>query len=88
LNNTAELMRERLAELNPVTLEIIDESAAHAGHAGAQSGGGHFRLIIVSEQFAGMNAVARHRAIYRLLGELMDQRIHALSINALTPSEV
>lgn len=88
MNNTAELMRERLAELQPVTLEIIDESAAHAGHAGAQSGGGHFRLIIVSEHFAGMNAVARHRAIYRQLGELMDQRIHALSINALAPSEV
>ncbi len=88
MNNTAELMRERLAELNPVTLEIIDESAAHSGHAGAQSGGGHYRLIIVSEHFAGMNAVSRHRAIYRQLGELMDQRIHALSINALTPSEI
>jgi len=88
LNNTAELMRERLAELHPVTLELIDESAAHAGHAGAQSGGGHFRLIIVSERFAGINAVARHREIYRLLGDLMDQRIHALSINALAPSEV
>jgi BolA family transcriptional regulator, general stress-responsive regulator len=86
--NTVELMRERLAALAPESLEIIDQSAAHAGHAGAASGGGHFHLIIVSNRFAGMNAISRHRAIYQHLGDLMNGRIHALSIHALTPSEL
>lgn len=84
---TGDLIRQRLAGLEPQTLEIIDESAAHAGHAGAASGG-HFRLIIVSNHFAGMNAVSRHRAIYQALGDLMSGRVHALSINALTPDEL
>ena len=87
MSDTAELIRERLAGLEPESLEIIDDSAAHAGHAGAASGGGHFRLIIVSNRFAGMNAVSRHRLIYQQLGDLMSGRIHALSINALTPNE-
>lgn len=88
MNDTAEAIRQRLDPLEPESLEIVDESAAHAGHAGAASGGGHFRLTIVSNRFAGMNAVARHRAIYQHLGDLMSGRIHALSITALTPSEL
>lgn len=88
MSSTLELLRQRLTDLEPETLEIIDESAAHAGHAGAASGGGHFRLIIVSKRFAGMNAVSRHRAIYQSLGDLMSNRIHALSITALTPDEL
>lgn len=88
MSYTAELIRQRLAALEPETLEIMDESAAHAGHAGAASGGGHFRLIIVSNRFANMNAVSRHRTIYQQLGDLMNGRIHALSITALTPSEL
>ncbi|NTV95878.1 MAG: BolA family transcriptional regulator [Thiobacillus sp.] len=81
-------MRQRLAGLEPETLEIIDDSAAHAGHAGAAGGGGHFRLVIVSNRFAGMNAVSRHRLVYQQLGDLMSGRIHALSINALAPGEL
>lgn len=88
MSATAEAIRQRLAVLEPETLEIVDQSAAHAGHAGAASGGGHFRLTIVSNRFAGMNAVARHRAIYQYLGDLMSGRIHALSITALAPSEL
>lgn len=88
MNATITLMRQRLAGLEPETLEIVDESAAHAGHAGAASGGGHFRLIIVSNRFAGMNALSRHRAIHQALGDLMSGRIHALSITALTPEEL
>lgn len=61
---------------------LDDESHLHAGHAGAQSGRGHFRLRIVSTAFAGLTPVARHRAVYAALGELMQTDIHALSIDA------
>lgn len=87
MSEMIELMRERLAGLAPTALEIEDESAQHAGHAGAKSGGGHYRMTIVSPQFAGLNSVARHRVVYQALGDLMGKRIHALSINAFTPEE-
>lgn len=77
-------IRERLAVLEPERLELVDQSAAHAGHAGS-SGGGHFSLLIVSKQFAGLTPVARHQAVYRALGDLMDGRVHALSIKAQAP---
>lgn len=80
-------MRQKLAALAPADLVIEDESAAHAGHAGAQSGGGHYRLRIIAEQFAGMLPIARHRLIYATLDDLMQRDIHALSIEALTPDE-
>ncbi|MBK6742764.1 MAG: BolA family transcriptional regulator [Hydrogenophilales bacterium] len=80
------LICERLAILEPEHLELRDDSARHAGHKGA-SGGGHFFLAIVSKQFAGLNAVARHRAIYQALGDLMGGRVHALSITASAPNE-
>lgn len=81
------LFRERLAGLAPVRLELIDDSALHAGHAGARDGGGHFRLLIVSEAFAGKTTVKRHRMVFDALDELMRSRIHALSIQSLTPDE-
>lgn len=81
------VLRERLAGLNPLGLELIDDSAKHAGHAGARSGGGHYRLLIVSAEFAGKSTLIRHRMIYDALGELMRSRIHALSIRSLTPEE-
>lgn len=85
--NTVETMKERLAALDPVELEIIDDSARHAGHAGARGGGGHFRLVIVSPRFAGLATMARHRLVYDALGTLMDRQIHALSIIARAPTE-
>jgi BolA protein len=85
---TAERIRERLASLAPEQVEITDDSAAHAGHAGAASGGGHFHLTIVSNRFAGQTAVGRHRLIYQALGDLMGSHIHALSITALAPDEL
>lgn len=88
MDDTLESMRQRLAALAPQDLNIDDESEAHAGHAGARSGGGHYRLTIVSSQFTGLNSVARHRSIYAALGDLMGTRIHALSITALTPEEL
>ena len=81
------LLRDRLAFLAPLRLEVIDDSAKHAGHAGARSGGGHYQLLIVSEHFAGKSTLQRHRLIYDALGELMRSRIHALSIRSLTPEE-
>lgn len=85
--DTITLMRERLTSLSPSALDITDDSALHAGHAGAAGGGGHYRLRIVSNAFAGQNTVARHRAIYAALGDLMQSRIHALGIDARTPQE-
>jgi BolA protein len=83
----AQAIRDRLAALEPEALELVDESALHAGHAGAQSGGGHFRLTIVSPQFRGQDTRARHRLVYAALGPLMRREIHALSIRALAPEE-
>ena len=81
-------MRERLTALLPGSIEIGDDSALHAGHAGAASGGGHYTLRIVSARFTGKSRVARHRLVYETLGPLMEHRIHALALNALAPGEV
>lgn len=84
----AAAIRERLAVLNPESLELQDESGQHVGHAGAASGGSHFDLLIVSAQFAGLGKLARHRKVYAALGPLMQREIHALAIRALTPDEL
>lgn len=70
------------------SLRIVDESHLHAGHAGAASGGGHFRLEIVTPEFKGLNLVARHRAVYSALNRHIPKEIHALTIIALAPDEV
>lgn len=82
-----EEMRARLAPLEPTYLEIEDDSAQHAGHAG-NSGGGHFNLTIVSSQFDGKSQIIRHRLIYQALADLMPARIHALSIRAHASDEL
>ncbi len=81
-------MRELLTVLAPESLDIADDSAAHAGHQGARSGGGHFVITIVSPRFQGQDRVARHRLVYAALGNLMRKEIHALSIRAFTPDEI
>jgi BolA family transcriptional regulator, general stress-responsive regulator len=81
-------IRERLALLSPESLEILDESGEHIGHAGARDGGGHYQLIIVSGVFAGKPALARHRMVYSALGPLMHKDIHALTIKAYAPDEI
>jgi len=83
----AHTIRERLAALDPVSIELDDESALHAGHEGAKGGGGHFRLTIVSPRFRNVSTVARHRLVYAALGPLMRCDIHALAISALAPEE-
>jgi BolA protein len=85
----AEDIRRRLDALAPARLELLDESAQHAGHAGASPGGStHWRLTIVSAAFEGRPTVARHRMVYQALGELMQHPIHALSIIAKSPGEI
>ncbi len=79
-------IRTRLASLNATEIMLHDDSASHAGHAGSR-GGGHFDLLIVSPQFTGQGKLARHKMVYALLTDLIPQRIHALSIKALTPDE-
>jgi BolA protein len=84
---TSSTLRQKLEEaLKPELIEIIDHSAAHAGHAG-NKGGGHYNVTIVAEQFEGKSLVQRHQLIYKALGDMMKNEIHALGINALTPSE-
>ena len=74
--------------LTPESLDLIDESHKHAGHAGAKGGAGHFDLTIVSAEFSGVNTVGRHRLVYEALAEMMPQEIHALSIKAFAPDEI
>ncbi len=83
-----EQIRVHLAALNPVALEIIDESHKHAGHAGSRDGGGHYLLQIVTTEFTGKSTLARQRMIYSALGEMMKRDIHALTIQAKTPAEL
>jgi BolA protein len=84
-----EMIRERLArELTPASLEITDESAKHAGHAGAASGGGHFIVYIVADAFHDKTLIQRHRLVYDAVDDIMHREIHALSIQAKTPEEV
>ena len=83
----SERIREALAALQPVTLDVIDDSHKHAGHEGARDGRGHFTVRIVSPVFAGKAPLARHRAIYAALGEMMQTDIHALAIEAKAPGE-
>jgi len=78
----------RLAVLAPERVELFDESGQHVGHAGAQGGGGHYQLVVVSPRFTGASAVARHRMVYDALSDLMRREIHALSIRAFAPEEL
>jgi len=86
--SVAAQIRSRLDTLEPEAVELVDESAQHAGHAGARPGGNtHWRLTIVSRRFDGKNSVSRHRLVYEALGDLMKDPIHALNITARTPEE-
>lgn len=76
------------AGLKPALLEIVDDSASHAGHSGSsQTGGGHFYATIVSDIFEGKSSVQRHQLVYKVLGDLMKTEIHAFSFKALTTTE-
>jgi BolA protein len=82
-------IREKLAHgLQPLRLDVVNESGHHAGHAGDDgSGESHFRVMIVSSEFSGKNKIERQRIVYGLLAEEISHSIHALSIKAMTPEE-
>jgi BolA protein len=82
-----ERIRAALQVLQPLALEIRDDSHRHAGHEGARDGRGHFAVDIVSEAFAGLAPLARHRRVYAALGDMMQTDIHALQVRARTPAE-
>ncbi|MBY0572964.1 MAG: BolA family transcriptional regulator [Undibacterium sp.] len=88
MNTRFERIQQCLEEaFQPQLCRLQDDSAAHKGHAGAASGGGHYSVTIVSEKFAGLNRISRHRLVYDAVGDLMQSEIHALVVQALTPSE-
>lgn len=82
----AEEITERLQVLEPLQLELIDDSALHHGHKG-NTGGGHFTLNIISSHFFGKSQIMRHRLIYAQVADLMTKQIHAISIQAYAPDE-
>lgn len=77
-----EKIHAALSALNPIELQIVDDSHQHAGHAGAATGLGHFSIRIVSAAFAGKSLIERHRMVYAAMGSLMQSDVHALSIQA------
>lgn len=84
-----DIIRARLlATFSPSECLVEDESALHAGHAGAASGGGHYRVRLISSVFEGKNRLIRHRLVYDCLADLMHKDIHALAIIAIAPSEI
>ena len=86
MTDTIQALQSSLSALKPTVLEVQDESHLHAGHAG-NTGGGHYNIVIVSEAFDGLTLIKRHRLVYDTVGDLMKTAIHALSINAKTPTE-
>ena len=86
--NTPERIQQLLCDrLQPVRFELTDDSARHAGHAGAQAGGGHYIVTIVSPAFAGLSLLEQHRLVYDTLGGMMGREIHALALNTSAPPE-
>ena len=83
--HVAQIEQQLRAKLAPSRLEVLDESAAHAGHAGAneQGFGSHFRIRIASPAFAGKSRVACHRLVYDAMQNFIDQGLHALAIEIL-----
>jgi BolA protein len=80
-------LRDALSALEPLRVEVIDDSHKHAGHEGARDGRGHFSVVVVSEAFRGKLPLARHRLVYAAVGSMMETDIHALAIKALAPDE-
>jgi BolA protein len=88
----AQIEAKLKAALNPLRLEIVDESARHAGHAGMQGharegGETHFRLVIVSSSFEGQSRLARQRTVYQALSQELADGVHAIAMTTLTPAE-
>ncbi len=89
MSETTSQKIERLlrACLKPSHFELLDDSAKHAGHPGATSGGGHYSVVIVADAFEGLNRLDRHRLVYDALEGLIGAEIHALAMRTAAPSE-
>jgi BolA protein len=88
VSSRAQTIEQLLREtLDAAHVEVVDDSARHAGHSGAAGGGGHFNVLVVSPQFVGLSRVEAHRLVYRALVSLMASDIHALEIRTLTPED-
>jgi BolA family transcriptional regulator, general stress-responsive regulator len=87
MSERVQKIRTALAALAPSVLEISDDSHKHVGHEGARDGRGHFSVLIVSAAFRGLSPLARHRAVYAAVGDLMQTDIHALSMRVHAPEE-
>jgi BolA family transcriptional regulator, general stress-responsive regulator len=87
--SVAATIRQRLEQaLRPARLDIVDESHLHAGHsAEARAGESHFRVLVVSAEFAGKSRIARHRLVNELLADQLATKVHALAIHAYAPDE-
>jgi len=88
MDRIAEIKSRLERELSPTSIDIVDESHLHAGHAGAASGAGHFSVTIISDKFTGKSAIQRHRMVYLAVNDLMPSEIHALSIDAQAPDDM
>jgi BolA protein len=87
IDRATQIRNRLIATFTPDICQLEDESAAHAGHAGAASGGSHFRLHLVSARFEGVSRVNRHRLVYDCLSDMMQFEIHALALTTASPSE-
>jgi BolA family transcriptional regulator, general stress-responsive regulator len=87
LDRIARIQQQLTVALEPLKLEVIDDSHLHAGHAGAEGEKGHYTVQIVSARFNGLRPIARHQLVYQAVAEMMHTEIHALSIIALAPDE-
>jgi len=86
--NRAQAIEDAIRDqLEAQHVAVIDQSSLHEGHLGAQSGGGHFQVLVVSDRFRGLSRIAAQRVVYEALGDLMVDDIHALSMRTLTPEE-
>jgi BolA protein len=87
MTRSDELKQRIVAALAASHVEVQDDSAQHRGHAGARAGAGHYSVAVVAESFAGLDRVARHRAVYAAVGDMIPQKVHALVVRAFTPAE-
>jgi len=86
--STVQEIEQHLAVLTPESIDVVDDSASHAGHSGARTGGGHYELTIVSPVFLGKSRIERHRMVYDALSPLMQRKIHALALRTFAPGEI
>jgi BolA protein len=87
MTREARLVERLRAGLAAEHVVVQDESAGHVGHEGARGGAGHYAVVVVAARFEGLDQVARHRAVYAAVGDMLPSEVHALSIRAFTPEE-